>query len=78
MVDNSLRAVARMFLDLLPPGDYTTDELLAKFNMVLKIQGLETKDSYGVLKKVIHLRRKQGYKIESIEEKGKPFVYRRS
>lgn len=77
MVEETLGSVTRTFLELLPPGDYSSDELLAKLNMVLKIQGVETKNSLVALRKAIHYKRKHGFKFESIQEKGKKLVYRK-
>lgn len=68
--------LAMMILDILEPGDYEKEELIAKFNMSLKLMDLHPTDSEKCLRTAISTKRKNGLKLETIRQAGK-IIYRK-
>lgn len=70
-------SIARDFLLMLPFGDYTLQELVVKFNMLLQLSAAESKDSSDCLRHAMRsLRRKGQMNLEYLKE-GNRHVYRK-
>lgn len=77
MAKESFAEVAKNFLLLLPKGEYTRDELVSKFNMILQVADIESKDSGNRLSTVIYRLRKSGILTLEIVRKNNACTYKK-